>query len=174
MAFAQWDWGKFSAAAKAKDAEVADAIANDFFNPPDGTYECLVIGKSAAAVLDAKTGETIFGFYLTYLILEHPQYANREFRSQFYRFNEQGLPWTKGFVASLHPDGRVPNGSEELLETINTAVAEQYAVNLEVTTRTYTGKDGNQASASRERILSSGGSTRNGSEQDGPAPTDIE
>lgn len=165
MATEQMEWGIFSGAVLAKDTEIMDAIVQNFWNPPDGTYECVLIKKNAQQFKDDKTGDTVFGFHVTYQILDHPKFAGKEFRSQFYRFNEKGLPWTKGFIASIHPDGTAPDGAEELLATLNMAVDDQYQVLLEVSTRTYPGADGTSRSSSSEKILTCGGATKDRKEE---------
>lgn len=161
MAKPRFEFDTFEQAVRAKDVEILDCIGMNFWEPPDGTYDCVITAKSVRQYTSKKTQETVFGFHLTYLVLaEHPAFGGKEFRSQLYTFTEKGLPWTKGFLTALAQDGAPSDNAEDLLAILNTAVEEQYQVLVSVKNGTYSKDDGTTGTNVTDRILSCGGSTK--------------
>lgn len=157
----QMSWDVFTAAVRSVDAEIANAMAYDGFSPPAGVYDALITGRNMSCVSDESgQKESVFGFSVTYTIINHAQFHGKEFRSQRYKFNEKGLPWTKGFIAAINvPDGTAPEGAEDLLRTLDMAVQQQYAVTVDVSHRTWTNQDSSEGKAISDKILACGGSS---------------
>ncbi len=167
------EWGFFTSALAVKDHELTEAEEKSNFEPPVGQYECTIIGRGGT-IYEADDGTTDFSIGVKYLINDG-EFAGKEFYSQKYNFNEQGIGWTKAFVKTVALLDEAPNTAQELADALDRVVREQYLVHLEVKFRTYTVKSGPNKGDSRtviqEKILEGLGASK---PPDVPAPPGFE